>query len=114
MTNVRRPDGAVISCIDAGAQELASFAGFAISASKVQMPTGGKLEFRTEDGETITRDLGLEMPYAYGEYYSLTLVVHPASEEHTIRLYINGVLSKADTYQDTLFAQRTPRGDTPR
>lgn len=110
MTNVRRPDGAVISCIDAGAQELASFAGFAISASKVQMPTGGKLEFRTEDGETITRDLGLEMPYAYGEYYSLTLVVHPASEEHTIRLYINGVLSKADTYQDTLFAQRTPRG----
>lgn len=110
MTNVRRPDGAVISCIDAGAQELASFAGFAISPSKVQMPTGGKLEFRTEDGETITRDLGLEMPYAYGEYYSLTLVVHPASEEHTIRLYINGVLSKADTYQDTLFTQRTPRG----
>lgn len=110
MTNVRRPDGAVISCIDAGAQELASFAGFAISPSKVQMPTGGKLEFRTEEGETITRDLGLEMPYAYGEYYSLTLVVHPASEEHTIRLYINGVLSKADTYQDTLFAQRTPRG----
>lgn len=110
MTNVRRPDGAVISCIDAGAQELASFAGFAISPSKVQMPTGGKLEFRTEEGETITRDLGLEMPYAYGEYYSLTLVVHPASEEHTIRLYINGVLSKADTYQDTLFAQRTPKG----
>lgn len=108
MTNVRRADDAVISCFDTEAE--GGFAGFLISPSKVKMPTGGHLEFRDEEGQMIRRDLGLEMPYAHGEFYSLTLVVHPESEERTIRLYINGVLSKADTYQDTIFAQRVPRG----
>lgn len=108
MTNVRRADEAVISCYDSEAE--GGFVGFIISASKVKMPTGGYLEFRDEEGQNIRRDLGLEMPYAHGEFYSLTLVVHPESEEKTVRLYINGVLSKADTYQDTIFAQRVARG----
>lgn len=108
MTNVRRADEAVISCFDTEAE--GGFAGFLISPSKVKMPTGGYVEFRDEEGQNIRRDLGLEMPYAHGEFYSLTLVVHPESEEKTVRLYINGVLSKADTYQDTIFAQRVARG----
>lgn len=110
MTNVRQTDGAVVACMDTEAQSEGGFGGFVISPSRMQMPTGGRLEFRSETGEIITRDLGLDAPYTSGEYYSLTLVVHPASEEKTIRLYLNGVLSKADTYQDTLFAQRTPQG----
>lgn len=108
MSNVRRADEAVLSCYDGEAG--GGFAGFLVSASKVKMPTGGAMEFVDEDGNTIRRDLGLEMPYAHGEFYSLTLVVHPENEEKTLRLYINGVLSKAETYQDTIFAQRVAKG----
>lgn len=108
MSYVRRADEAVLSCFDREAG--GGFAGFFITPSKVKMPTGGVMEFVDEEGNTIRRDLGLEMPYAHGEFYSLTLVVHPENEERTLRLYINGVLSKAETYQDTIFAQRVARG----
>lgn len=108
MSNVRRADEAVLSCFDNDAG--GGFAGFLISPSKVKMPTGGFMEFQDEEGNMLRRDLGLEMPYAHGEFYSLTLVVHPENEEKTLRLYINGVLSKAETYQDTIFAQRSAKG----
>ncbi len=110
LRNVRSYEGAVVSCYDPAAHKAGDFGGFLVSAEKIKMPTGGSVSFRSEEGEEITRELGLEAPFDAGDYYSITLVVHPSSEQQTIRCYINGVLSKADTYQDTVFRQRTPQG----
>lgn len=108
-TNVRQHGVPIVSCFDTQAHSSGDFGGIQISSERIAMPTGGSVSFRTEDGEEVSRDLGLDMQYASGEYYHLALVVHPQSDERTVRLYINGVLSKADTYQDTVFRQRTPQ-----
>lgn len=108
--NIRRFSESVISCFDEEGLKQGNFGGFKLTPNRIVVPIGATQEFVTEDGETITRDLGLDMPTAYGDYYSIALVIHPASEEKTIRLYINGVLSKADTYQSTFFVQQNPQG----
>ncbi len=112
MSNARSTTGSVISCYDAEGASSDGFGGLIISPSAVKMPTGGRVEFVSEDGDTITRELGLNAPMATGRYYNVVLVVHPSSEHRNIRLYIDGGLSKADTYQDTIFQQRSPQGIT--
>lgn len=112
MSNARSTTGSVISCYDAEGVSNDGFGGLIISPSAVKMPTGGRVEFVSEDGDTITRELGLNAPMATGRYYNVVLVVHPSSEHRNIRLYIDGGLSKADTYQDTIFQQRSPQGIT--
>lgn len=112
INNVRSATGSVVSCYDVESSATSSFGGILISPSFVKMPTGGRVEFVSEDGETIVRDLGLDAPFASGKYYNVVLVVHPSSEQRNIRVYINGVISKADTYQDTIFEQRRPQDIT--
>lgn len=109
ISNVRSATGSVVSCYDAESSGSSSFGGFIISPSYVKMPTGGRVEFLSEDGDTITRELGLDAPFASGNYYNVVIVVHPSSEQRNVRVYINGVISKADTYQDTIFQQRSPQ-----
>ena len=108
-TSVRHNDKAVFSCFDAEGHKQGAFAGFAVMPHSVTMPFGGSVQFRSEEGETITRDLGLKMPLASGVFYQLAIVITPESDRRVVSLYINGVLSKADVYTDTAFSQRTPQ-----
>nr|DAS38720.1 MAG TPA: Concanavalin A-like lectin/glucanase superfamily protein [Caudoviricetes sp.] len=108
-TSVRHNDKAVFSCFDAEGHKQGVFAGFAVMPHSVTMPFGGNVQFRSEEGETITRDLGLKMPLASGAFYQLAIVITPESDRRVVSLYINGVLSKADVYTDTAFSQRTPQ-----
>lgn len=108
-TSVRHNDKAVFSCFDAEGYKQGAFAGFAVMPHSVTMPFGGSVQFRSEEGETITRDLGLKMPLASGAFYQLAIVISPESDRRIVSLYINGVLSKADVYTDTAFSQRTPQ-----
>lgn len=108
-TSVRRNDKAVFSCFDAEGHKQGAFAGFAVMPHSVIMPFGGSVQFQSEEGETITRDLGLKMPLASGAFYQLAIVITPESDRRVVSLYINGVLSKADVYTDTAFSQRTPQ-----
>ena len=108
-TSVRHNDKAVFSCFDAEGHKQGAFAGFAVMPHSVTMPFGGSVQFRSEEGETITRDLGLKMPLASGVFYQLAIVITPESDRRVVSLYINGVLSKADVYSDTAFSQRTPQ-----
>lgn len=108
-TNVRRGELSIVSCYDEEGHRGGGFGGLRITPERVSLPTGGRVVFRAEDGEEVSRDLGLDMPYASGEYYHLALVVHPSTDDRTLRLYVNGVLSKADTYQDTILRQQTPQ-----
>ena len=108
-TSVRHNDKAVFSCFDAEGHKQGAFAGFAVMPHSVIMPFGGSVQFRSEEGETITRDLGLKMPLASGAFYQLAIVITPESDRRVVSLYINGVLSKADVYTDTAFSQRTPQ-----
>ena len=108
-TSVRHNDKAVFSCFDAEGHKQGAFAGFAVMPHSVTMPFGGSVQFRSEEGETITRDLGLKMPLASGAFYQLAIVITPESDRRVVSLYINGVLSKADVYTDTAFSQRTPQ-----
>ena len=108
-TSVRHNDKAVFSCFDAEGHKQGAFAGFAVMPHGITMPFGGSVQFRSEEGETITRDLGLKMPLASGAFYQLAIVITPESDRRVVSLYINGVLSKADVYTDTAFSQRTPQ-----
>ena len=108
-TSVRHNDKAVFSCFDAEGHKQGAFAGFAVMPHSVTMPFGGSVQFRSEEGEMITRDLGLKMPLASGVFYQLAIVITPESDRRVVSLYINGVLSKADVYSDTAFSQRTPQ-----
>ena len=108
-TSVRHNDKAVFSCFDAEGHKQGAFAGFAVMPHSITMPFGGSVQFRSEEGETITRDLGLKMPLASGAFYQLAIVITPESDRRVVSLYINGVLSKADVYTDTAFSQRTPQ-----
>ena len=108
-TSVRHNDKAVFSCFDSEGHKQGAFAGFAVMPHSVTMPFGGSVQFRSEEGETITRDLGLKMPLASGAFYQLAIVITPESDRRVVSLYINGVLSKADVYSDTAFSQRTPQ-----
>lgn len=108
-TSVRHNDKAVFSCFDAEGHKQGAFAGFAVMPHSITMPFGGSVQFRSEEGETITRDLGLKMPLASGVFYQLAIVITPESDRRVVSLYINGVLSKADVYTDTAFSQRTPQ-----
>lgn len=108
-TSVRHNDKAVFSCYDSEGHKQGAFAGFAVMPHGVTMPFGGSVQFRSEEGETITRDLGLKMPLASGAFYQLAIVITPESDRRVVSLYINGVLSKADVYTDTAFSQRTPQ-----
>ena len=108
-TSVRHNDKAVFSCFDAEGHKQGAFAGFAVMPHSVIMPFGGSVQFQSEEGETITRDLGLKMPLASGAFYQLAIVITPESDRRVVSLYINGVLSKADVYTDTAFSQRTPQ-----
>ena len=108
-TSVRHNDKAVFSCFDAEGHKQGAFAGFAVMPHSIVMPFGGSVQFRSEEGETITRDLGLKMPLASGVFYQLAIVITPESDRRVVSLYINGVLSKADVYTDTAFSQRTPQ-----
>ena len=108
-TSVRHNDKAVFSCFDSEGHKQGAFAGFAVMPHSITMPFGGSVQFRSEDGETITRDLGLKMPLASGAFYQLAIVITPESDRRVVSLYINGVLSKADVYTDTAFSQRTPQ-----
>ena len=108
-TSVRHNDKAVFSCFDAEGHKQGAFAGFAVMPHSITMPFGGSVQFRSEEGETITRDLGLKMPLASGAFYQLAIVITPESDRRVVSLYINGVLSKADVYSDTAFSQRTPQ-----
>ena len=108
-TSVRHNDKAVFSCFDAEGHKQGAFAGFAVMPHGVTMPFGGNVQFRSEEGETITRDLGLKMPLASGAFYQIAIVITPESDRRVVSLYINGVLSKADVYTDTAFSQRTPQ-----
>lgn len=108
-TSVRHNDKAVFSCFDAEGHKQGAFAGFAVMPHSIAMPFGGSVQFRSEEGETITRDLGLKMPLASGAFYQLAIVITPESDRRVVSLYINGVLSKADVYSDTAFSQRTPQ-----
>lgn len=108
-TSVRHNDKAVLSCFDAEGHKQGAFAGFAVMPHSITMPFGGSVQFRSEEGETITRDLGLKMPLASGAFYQLAIVITPESDRRVVSLYINGVLSKADVYTDTAFSQRTPQ-----
>ena len=108
-TSVRHNDKAVFSCFDSEGHKQGAFAGFAVMPHSITMPFGGSVQFRSEEGETITRDLGLKMPLASGAFYQLAIVITPESDRRVVSLYINGVLSKADVYTDTAFSQRTPQ-----
>ena len=108
-TSVRHNDKAVFHCFDTEGHKQGAFAGFAVMPHNVTMPFGGSVQFRSEEGETITRDLGLKMPLASGAFYQLAIVITPESDRRVVSLYINGVLSKADVYTDTAFSQRTPQ-----
>lgn len=108
-TSVRHNDKAVFSCFDSEGHKQGAFAGFAVMPHGITMPFGGSVQFRSEEGETITRDLGLKMPLASGAFYQLAIVITPESDRRVVSLYINGVLSKADVYTDTAFSQRTPQ-----
>lgn len=108
-TSVRHNDKAVFSCFDAEGHKQGAFAGFAVMPHGITMPFGGSVQFRSEEGETITRDLGLKMPLASGAFYQLAIVITPESDRRVVSLYINGVLSKADVYTDTAFSQRSPQ-----
>lgn len=108
-TSVRHNDKAVFSCYDSEGHKQGAFAGFAVMPHSVTMPFGGSVQFQSEEGETITRDLGLKMPLASGAFYQLAIVITPESDRRVVSLYINGVLSKADVYTDTAFSQRTPQ-----
>ena len=108
-TSVRHNDKAVFSCFDSEGHKQGAFAGFAVMPHSITMPFGGSVQFRSEEGETITRDLGLKMPLASGTFYQLAIVITPESDRRVVSLYINGVLSKADVYSDTAFSQRTPQ-----
>lgn len=108
-TSVRHNDKAVFSCFDSEGHKQGAFAGFAVMPHSIVMPFGGSVQFRSEEGETITRDLGLKMPLASGVFYQLAIVITPESDRRVVSLYINGVLSKADVYTDTAFSQRTPQ-----
>lgn len=108
-TSVRHNDKAVFSCFDSEGHKQGAFAGFAVMPHSITMPFGGSVQFRSEEGETITRDLGLKMPLASGAFYQLAIVITPESDRRVVSLYINGVLSKADVYSDTAFSQRTPQ-----
>lgn len=108
-TSVRHNDKAVFSCFDSEGHKQGAFAGFAVMPHSLTMPFGGSVQFRSEEGETITRDLGLKMPLASGAFYQLAIVITPESDRRVVSLYINGVLSKADVYTDTAFSQRTPQ-----
>ena len=107
--SVRYNDKAVFSCFDAEGHKQGAFAGFAVMPHSMTMPFGGSVQFLSEEGETITRDLGLKMPLASGAFYQLAIVITPESDRRVVSLYINGVLSKADVYTDTAFSQRTPQ-----
>lgn len=108
-TSVRHNDKAVFSCFDSEGHKQGAFAGFAVKPHSITMPFGGSVQFQSEEGETITRDLGLKMPLASGVFYQLAIVITPESDRRVVSLYINGVLSKADVYTDTSFSQRTPQ-----
>ena len=108
-TSVRHNDKAVFSCFDSEGHKQGAFAGFSVMPHSITMPFGGSVQFRSEEGETITRDLGLKMPLASGAFYQLAIVITPESDRRVVSLYINGVLSKADVYTDTAFSQRTPQ-----
>ena len=108
-TSVRHNDKAVFSCFDTEGHKQGAFAGFVVMPHSITMPFGGSVQFRSEEGETITRDLGLKMPLASGVFYQLAIVITPESDRRVVSLYINGVLSKADVYTDTAFSQRTPQ-----
>ena len=108
-TSVRHNDKAVFSCFDSEGHKQGAFAGFAVMPHSITMPFGGSVQFQSEEGETITRDLGLKMPLASGVFYQLAIVITPESDRRVVSLYINGVLSKADVYTDTSFSQRTPQ-----
>lgn len=108
-TSVRHNDKAVFSCFDSEGHKQGAFAGFAVMPHSITMPFGGSVQFQSEEGETITRDLGLKMPLASGAFYQLAIVITPESDRRVVSLYINGVLSKADVYSDTAFSQRTPQ-----
>lgn len=108
-SNVRRADEAVLSSYDREGHTSGAFGGFLVNPYEVKIPLGGRVEFRSEEGEVVQRDLEVKAPYASGAYYHIALVVHPESEQKNVRVYINGVLSKADVYQDTIFRQRTPQ-----
>lgn len=108
-SNVRRADEAVLSIYDRNGHASGAFGGLIVNPYEVKIPIGGHVQFLSEDGETIQRDLEVKVHYASGEYYHIALVVHPESEQKNVRVYINGVLSKADVYQDTIFRQRTPQ-----
>lgn len=107
MSGVRKYSGEVFSCFDSEGHRQGGFGGFRITPSTISMLSGGSVSFKTEDGGTESRPLGVEMQIAPDDYYHIALVVHPQSEERSLRLYVNGVLSKADIYGTAVLQQAT-------
>lgn len=98
MSNVRDYQEACISSFDTEGHKTGSFGGLRLSASEISVLTGGTQEFRDEEGQMLSRDLGVRMQIAPDEFYHIALVIHPQDAEPSLRLYVNGVLSKADIY----------------
>ena len=112
LSNVSNREGTVLSCVDTYGM------GFRVKAQEVQFLTGGTKQVATSEtdanGNTIYRErpIGVSMTVASDMLLKVAFVLHTRSTESNtagnrlMALYINGVLSKVDQYNDSdLFIQ---------
>lgn len=106
VSNVRDRSADVMSCLD-------GTKGFEITAEKAMMYTGSTTEVTDEDGNTVSRNVGVGREYGEDMWVKIAFVIGKRADGRLMELYVNGVRSASDIYGDSdNFQQDTPKGIT--
>lgn len=117
VSQVLERGASVVSCMEQ--QQNGAYLGFDITTSAAGLHLGQMQNIQTaeedDNGDTIviSRELGVSMDIATDKWMKVAFVMQPNSEGRKVFLYINGVMSKGNRYDQGLnLVQTNPVGIT--